>query len=74
MGLCDKIIYALKLSNISVVGYNETVANPTSNNVEDALKLYKENHCQGLIAFGGGSAMDCAKAVGERVVRPNKSL
>jgi alcohol dehydrogenase class IV len=51
-----------------------TVPNPTSQNVEDALKIYNANSCQALIAFGGGSSMDCAKALGARVVCPNKSL
>ena len=36
--------------------------------------MYKENECNALIAFGGGSVMDCAKAVGAKVARPNKSL
>ncbi len=39
-----------------------------------ALKLYKEHGCQALIATGGGSAMDCAKAVGARVAYPGKTL
>jgi alcohol dehydrogenase len=36
--------------------------------------MYIENNCSGIIAFGGGSPMDCAKGVGARVVRPNKSI
>ena len=50
--------------------YDQTRANPTVHNVEEALALYNENHCDGLIAFGGGSSMDCAKAVGGRVAYP----
>jgi alcohol dehydrogenase class IV len=48
--------------------------NPTSNNVEAARSLYLENDCQAIIAFGGGSPMDCAKAAGARIARPNKPL
>ena len=74
LGLTKKLEEKLQNSGIKVVVYDETVPNPTTNNVEDALKLYKENNCEAIIAFGGGSAMDCAKGVGARIARPKKSL
>ena len=43
--------------------YEETPANPTEEAVNNALKLYKENDCDGVIGFGGGSSMDLAKTV-----------
>ncbi|MBO4759382.1 MAG: iron-containing alcohol dehydrogenase, partial [Spirochaetaceae bacterium] len=43
-------------------------------NIEEALKIYNAEKCQAIIAFGGGSSIDCAKAVGARVARPRKSL
>lgn len=61
-------------NDIKLTIYDETVPNPTTDNVAEALQLYKENNCEGLIAFGGGSVMDCAKAVGARIARPNKTL
>lgn len=66
----DKIVGA----GINLFVYDGTVPNPTTENVAEALKIYKENNCEGLIAFGGGSVMDCAKAVGAKVARPKKSL
>ena len=54
--------------------FDGTVPNPTSNNVEEALTIYNNNGCQAIIAFGGGSSMDCAKVVGARAVCPNKPL
>jgi alcohol dehydrogenase class IV len=54
--------------------YDEVVANPTTDNVAAALKLYKEGGCDCLIAFGGGSPMDCAKGVGALVAKPKKQL
>ena len=54
--------------------FDGVVANPTSENVESALALYKEGNCDCLIAFGGGSPMDCAKGVGARVAKPKKTL
>lgn len=59
---------------IACTVYSETQANPTIKNVESALKRYEENACECIIAFGGGSPMDCAKAVGARVAYPHKSL
>lgn len=61
-------------NDIKLTIFDDTVANPTTKNVEDAVKLYKENNCKAIIAFGGGSAMDCAKATGARVANPKKSL
>ena len=66
----DKIIE----SGIKLSVYDGTVANPTTQNVDEALNMYNQNSCKAIIAFGGGSAMDCAKATGARAVKPKKSL
>ena len=74
LGLTQKMEDLAKEKGVEFFVYDETVPNPTTQNVEDALKIYKDNECQGLIAFGGGSVMDCAKAVGACVARPKKPL
>lgn len=74
LGLYNELINVLKEKNIEVNIYDKTVANPTTKNVEEALKMYIDNSCKAIIAFGGGSSMDCAKATGARVARPKKSL
>lgn len=61
-------------SEISCTIYKDTVANPTSANEEEAKDLYLNHGCQALLAFGGGSSMNCAKAVGARLARPKKPL
>lgn len=38
------------------------------------MALYRQENCQALIAIGGGSSMDCAKAVGARVARPRTPM
>jgi len=43
--------------------FDQTPANPTQAAVEAAAKLYREAACDGIVAFGGGSSMDLAKAV-----------
>lgn len=74
LGLMDTLLEGLQEQNIAFVVYNKTVPNPTFTNIEEALELYNVHHCDGIIAFGGGSPMDCAKAVAARIARPEKSL
>lgn len=74
LGLTKKLEAALNAKDIDYAIYDKTVANPTTVNVEEAYQLYLENDCSAIIGFGGGSSMDCAKAVGIRVVRPKTSL
>ena len=61
-------------NEIDCTVYDRTCPNPTVKNVEEAKQLYIENNCQGIIAFGGGSSMDCAKATGACIAYPNKTL
>lgn len=74
MGAPAPIIDGLRERGISCTVYHDTVANPTIDNVEEALRMYKEGKCECIVAFGGGSPMDCAKVVGARVARPKKSV
>lgn len=74
LGLTKHLEELLAENNISCAVYDGTVANPTTDNVNEALRLYKENNCQALIGFGGGSSMDCAKAVGACIARPHTPL
>lgn len=64
----------LKERGVKCTVFDETRPNPTEINVEDAVKKYISGACKGLIAFGGGSSMDCAKAVGARIAYPKKNL
>jgi len=73
-GKIDSLEKSLEVNNIKCTFYDKTKPNPTVHNVEEAFKTYIENGCDCMVAFGGGSAMDCAKAVGARVVYPKRSL
>lgn len=70
-GLIEPLKRALEKQGVKYAIYDGVVPNPTIENVEQSLKMYHENGCQGLIGFGGGSPIDCAKITGARVVRPN---
>ena len=74
IGLTKKLEDSLEKECISFCVYDNTNQNPTSNNVEEARELYLLNKCNAIIAFGGGSSLDCAKALGARIVLPNKDL
>lgn len=74
LNLTQKLEETVKSNNIELAVFDEVVPNPTTQNVEDAVTLYKTNNCSAIIAFGGGSVMDCAKATGARVAKPKKSL
>lgn len=74
IGLMDGFLKGLTAEGIHYFVYDKTVPNPTIDNIEEASSMYKANQCQGIVAFGGGSPMDCAKAVGARVAKPNKSI
>ncbi|RYZ02977.1 MAG: iron-containing alcohol dehydrogenase, partial [Comamonadaceae bacterium] len=51
------------LDGLEVVVFDQTPSNPTEAAVRAAVELYRSGGCDGLIAVGGGSAIDCAKGV-----------
>ena len=73
-GATAKLEKSLADANIKCAVYDETSPNPTVDNVEAAREIYVKEHCEAIIAFGGGSPIDCAKAVGARIAYPNKSV
>jgi len=74
LGLTKDLERTLTENGIFYAMYDKTDANPTTANVEEALELYHAGFCEAIIGFGGGSSMDCAKAVGARAAKPKQSL
>ena len=74
LGLLNPMFEKLDEVGVEYVVYDEVQPNPTIPNIEAARELYIKNGCQGFIAFGGGSPMDCAKAAAARVVKPNQTV
>jgi alcohol dehydrogenase class IV len=60
-GVLQKALDAL--AGLPVAVFDQTPSNPTEAAVRAAVEVYKANNCDGLIAVGGGSAIDCAKGV-----------
>ena len=73
-GLTKPLEDSLVSAGITCSVYDKTRPNPTVANVEEAREQYIADKCEALIAFGGGSSMDCAKALGARIAYPKKSL
>lgn len=60
-------------------GIRHTVApfrrsDPTSDDVEEGFRIYREAGCKAIVAIGGGSRIDCAKAIAAKAARPGKSV
>jgi alcohol dehydrogenase class IV len=53
----------LKNDNFLVELFSAVVGNPTGTNVDEGVNFYKKNKCDGVIAIGGGSALDVGKAI-----------
>ena len=60
-GVLQKALDAL--ASLPVAVFDQTPSNPTEAAVRAAVDVYRANNCDGLIAVGGGSAIDCAKGV-----------
>lgn len=74
LGLLKGLTDALEKAGVSCAVYDGTVQNPTIDNVEQARAAYLKNHCSAIIAFGGGSSIDCAKAAGARIAKPRQPV
>lgn len=72
--LTDPLQESLEAAGIAFTVFDETCANPTISNVEAAKDAYLAFGGETFIAFGGGSAMDCAKAAAARVAKPGQSV
>lgn len=72
--LLDKMIENLSINEMEVTLFKDVIANPPIDLIEEVYSLYKRDNCDCIIAVGGGSVMDTAKAVGAEAANPKKSL
>jgi alcohol dehydrogenase len=64
VGITEKVVSFLKENGVDTALYDGVNPNPTVENVEKGLSLYKEENCNIIVAVGGGSPIDCAKGIG----------
>lgn len=74
LGLARGMLDSLSENGITVTVFDDVQPNPTIGNIEAGLKCYIDSGCQGIIAFGGGSPMDCAKVIGARASNPKSTV
>lgn len=70
IGNVDKVTNLLKENKVEFEIYSGVNQEPTDVIVEEGIKVYKESNCDFLIALGGGSPMDAAKAIGAMITNP----
>ena len=73
-GWTEEVCRTLKDAGLSYHIFDSVVPNPRDYNVNEGVLAYKSNHCDSLIAIGGGSPMDCAKGIGIIVSNGNDIL
>ena len=74
LGLPKGMLDAMDAAGIEYVVYDGVQPNPTDRNVNEGLKLFRESGCQAMVAFGGGSPMDCCKGIGAMAVKKGKTV
>ncbi len=67
LGMLSPFLTALETNGITPVIFHGVDPNPTFKNVYDAIEMYQSHFCDSIVAFGGGSAIDCAKITAAKI-------
>lgn len=70
----EELLSGLKDRGIDYTVFCDVLPNPTIKNAQNARDIYALKGCDGIIAFGGGSPIDCAKAAGALIACPGKTI
>ena len=73
-GSLEPFFTSLTEAGIAYAVFSEVQPDPTTDCIEEAVSLYRRENCEAIVAVGGGSVIDCSKALGARIARPNKSI
>ena len=73
-GSIKGLLIGLEKEGIHYAIYDKVKPDPTIDSIEKAVNIYGMEVCDGIIAVGGGSVMDCAKVVGARIAKPKKRI
>ena len=69
-GVVANVTKLLDAAKFDYVVFDDVKPNPTIKNIQDGVAAYKEAKAEGIVAIGGGSAMDTAKGIGIIVTNP----
>ncbi len=73
LGITAKVLDVLSREDLPYVLYSDIKPNPTIENVQNGLRMFQQSGADYLIAIGGGSSIDTAKAVGILAINPEFS-
>jgi alcohol dehydrogenase len=71
-GITKQITDLLDAAGMGYKVYDDTIPNPTDNNVHAGVEVYNAAKCDSLISLGGGSSHDCGKGIGLVVANGGK--
>lgn len=74
LGVVDKIMKRLEEQGVEYVVFDKVLPDPTFAQVEAGLKVFQDTSCTAILAVGGGSPIDCSKAMAARAANPTKSV
>ncbi|MBT3223486.1 MAG: iron-containing alcohol dehydrogenase, partial [Proteobacteria bacterium] len=72
--LLDSFLASLEQNGVKYTVFDGVQPNPTIENVENGRRVYREQRCDGIVGFGGGSPIDCAKVIAARIGNPFLSV
>ena len=73
-GQVQPMLEGFERSGIRYTLQTYSTTDPTTDDVEDGYKTYRENGCKSIVAIGGGSRIDCAKGIAAKAVHPRKPV
>jgi len=73
-GSLEPFFESLTKAGLTYAVFSEVQPDPTTDCIEEAVALYRKENCEAIVAVGGGSVIDCSKALGARIARPNKTI
>ncbi|KUK55229.1 MAG: Iron-containing alcohol dehydrogenase [Atribacteria bacterium 34_128] len=72
IGYVDRLVNNLKKQHVEISLFNEVDTEPIDQYVEKGTHIFNENHCDFLVALGGGSPIDTAKAISLMASNPGE--
>ena len=73
-GSLELLFQTFQKKQINYAVFSKVQPDPATDCIEQAVTLYKQENCEAIVAVGGGSVIDCSKALGARIAKPKKSL
>ena len=74
LGLLKQLTDALEAGGAAYVVFDEITPDAPIPLIERGIEFFRQNDCDAIVAFGGGSSMDASKAIAVSISNPNKTL